>query len=114
MKVAASDVLRWGMILLLSAAGLFWFTARVVDMRGGSQNWVDSAPNEAARNERAKIRAWKLNEVADLRKQSYEYSLASLSAAAILALLYLRSRISNKKASSPEMGKRQQKGVRNV
>jgi len=98
MKVGANDALRWGIVVLLSLASVFWYAARLTHMRCCSQDWVDSAPTEVVRNDRAKVRAWNLSEVANLRRKTYRDSLICVGAAAIMSGLYLASRISRKKA----------------
>jgi hypothetical protein len=87
-----NTVLVCGIIFFVGLTLFFWTAANLTHLNCCSQEWINSAPNAATRDERGQARTRQITEVAKLKRESQAYSISSLAGATILAILYYRMR----------------------
>jgi len=87
-----NTVLVYVSALFLGLALFFYNVANLTHTNCCSQEWVNSAPDVAAREVRAQARARSVTETAKLKRHSQVYSLSCLVGAMGAAILYYRTR----------------------
>lgn len=88
MRLTTSLLLICSIVAFVGLALFFWTDANLTHMKCCSQEWVDNAPDPAARDARAEVRARSIVEVAKLKKRSQLYSLSCLAGATGLAIVF--------------------------
>ena len=88
MRIRGSNILIGGSIVLFCFGVLFWTAANLTHPMCCSQEWVDSTPTAAVREERAQERARVMTQTLQLKEETQEYALFFLAGSAALAIVH--------------------------